>query len=113
MAIKNLQGKVKNLKAELYILKKSGHSGGASSANKKNFRITPNWEREGQPYHPTWWSTTYCWSHGAGGHACTDFKNKRPGHKSGPKVQVHCNNKYGRQHIWLVTVTLMVRFQYK
>ena len=58
-AMKKLQGEVKNLKSEVSSLNNSGHSGGASAANKDNCRMTPRWKREGQSHHPTWWSTTY------------------------------------------------------
>ena len=66
--MRNLQGEIKNLKTKMYSLKKSRHSGGAGAANKDNGRIAPSRKREGPYHHPTWWSTTYCWSHGAGGH---------------------------------------------
>ena len=67
--MKNLQGGVNNLKAEVASLKRSDHSGGAGAANKDKGRMEPKWKREGLAHHPTWWSTTYCWSHGEGGHA--------------------------------------------
>ena len=71
-ATKNLQGEVKNLKAEAANLKKSGHSRSAGAANKVNIIMTPRWKKDGQDHHPTWWSTTYFWSHGAGGHSGSD-----------------------------------------
>ena len=77
MLIRNLQGKVKNLKAEVSNLKKSGHSGGAGGANKENVRMTQRWKQEGQAQHPTWWITTYCWIHGAGGHSGVDYNKNR------------------------------------
>ena len=68
-AIKKLEGEVKNLNAEVASFKKSVHSVSVGSANKYNSRMAPKFKIEGQDHHPTWWSTTYCWSHGAGGHA--------------------------------------------
>ena len=41
-----------------------------------------SWKQEGHAHHPTWWSTTYCCSHGAGSHADTEYNNKRLGHKA-------------------------------
>ena len=67
-AVSNPQGELKNLKAQVASLKKSGHSGGAGAVNKDNGIFLPKWKREVQYHHPTWWITTYCWSHGAGGH---------------------------------------------
>ena len=81
-AMKNLQGEIKNLKAEVYSLKRSGHSGGAGAANKDNSILVPNWKREEQSHHPTWWITTYCWRHGEGNLSGAECKNKRPGHKA-------------------------------
>ena len=43
-AIRKLQGETNNLKAEVAILKKSGHSGGAGTANKDKSRLVPKWE---------------------------------------------------------------------
>ena len=71
-SIKNLHGEVNNLKTEVSSVKRSGHSSGAGSANKDSGRITQRWKQEGQDHYPTWWSTTYFWSHGADGHAGTD-----------------------------------------
>ena len=67
-AMRNLQGELNNLKAEVASLKNSGHSGGAGAAKKENGRLVPKWEIKGQSHHPTWWSTTYCWIYGAVGH---------------------------------------------
>ena len=58
-AMKNLQGKTRNVKAEFASLKNSGHSGGNSAANKDNIGMLPKWKREGQSHHPTCWITTY------------------------------------------------------
>ena len=58
-AINNLQGELKNLKAEVAILKKSGHSGGSGATSKDNGRLVHKRKREGQYHNPTWWSTTY------------------------------------------------------
>ena len=58
-AINNLQGELKNLKVEVAILKKSGHSGGANTTSKDNGRLVHKRKREGQYHNPTWWSTTY------------------------------------------------------
>ena len=41
MAMRNLQGKLKNLKAEVASLKNSGHSSAARAANKDNGRLVP------------------------------------------------------------------------
>ena len=40
-----LQGELKNIKAEVASLKKSGHSGGTGAANKDNVILVPKWER--------------------------------------------------------------------
>ena len=69
--MKNLQRVINNLKAEVASLKKSVYSGTAGAANKDNGRMVTKWKIEGQSHHPTWWSTTYCWSHGVGGHPGT------------------------------------------
>ena len=45
-ATKKLQDEVKNLKAEVASLKKSGHSGGGAAAKKDNSRMTPRWKRK-------------------------------------------------------------------
>ena len=58
ISTRNLQGEFKNLKAEVSRLKKSGHSGGASAADKDNVIMLIKWEREGQFHHTIWWSTT-------------------------------------------------------
>ena len=81
-AIKNLQVEVKNLKAEVANIKKSDHSGGTGAANKDNNIMSLRWKQEGQTDQPTWWSTTYCWSHGPGVHLGEDFKNRRAVHKA-------------------------------
>ena len=79
--IKNLQGEVKNLKAEVASLKNSGHSGSAGAVNKENGRMNPRQKQEGQAHHPTWWITTYWWSHGVGVHSGLEYKNESLGHK--------------------------------
>ena len=66
-AMKNLQGEIKNLKAKVSTLKRSGQSGGASATKHKRLIPDPKWKREVQAHHPTWWSTPYFWSHGVGG----------------------------------------------
>ena len=81
-SMKNLQGGIKNLKEEDFRLKKSGHYGSAGAVNKDNGRMNPRLKQEGQAHHPTWWSTTYCWSHMTGGHSGADYKHKSPGHKA-------------------------------
>ena len=78
----NIQGELKNLKAKVSNLNREGHIDSFSPATKDRGIPELMWKREGQALHPTWWSTTYCWSHGVGGHAGADLKNKRPGHKS-------------------------------
>ena len=44
-AVRNLQGKLKKLKAEIQNFKKSGHSGAAGAAYKNNGRMVPNWKK--------------------------------------------------------------------
>ena len=105
--IRNLQGELKNLKAKMYSPKKSGQFSSNGAANKDNGRVVPQWKREVHFHHPNWWSTTYCWSHGAGVHTVVDCNNKRltqgPGHR---------NNKIGRQYFRLTTGPLTVRVPY-
>ena len=108
-AIKNLQGEVKNLKTEAARLKSSVPSYGARAGHKDNGRMTPKWEIEGQAHHPTWWSTTYCWIHGAEGHSGTEYKKK----EAGPQGICYFNNKDGMQHVRLATGILTVRVRYK
>ena len=43
-AMSNPQGEIKNLKAEVASLNKSGHSGGTSAANRDNCRMVPKWK---------------------------------------------------------------------
>ena len=73
MAMRNLQGELKNLKAKMYNLKKSGHSSAARAAYKDNGIMVPRWKKEGHSHHPTWWSTTYFWNHGAGVHSGSEW----------------------------------------
>ena len=67
-------------------LKKSGHSRSSGADNKDNGILVPKWKREGQSHRPTWWITTYCWSHGAGSHPGAEWNHKRLGHKSEEKA---------------------------
>ena len=81
-AIKNLQGEVKNLKAEVATFKRSGHPGGIITTKYKRALPDPKWKREGKHHHPNWWSTPYCWIHGEGGRSGTEGKSNNPFHKS-------------------------------
>ena len=53
-AMKNLQGEVKKLKAEVTTLKGSGHNDGTSATKHNRGRPEPKWKRELQDHHPTW-----------------------------------------------------------
>ena len=57
--VKTLQGDSKNVKAEVFTLKRSYHSAGAGAAKNKRDRPETKWRREGQDHHPIWWSITY------------------------------------------------------
>ena len=81
-AVHNLRVYIKNLKADVATLKKSGHSGDAGATNKGWSRVEPKWKMYGQSQHPTWWISTYCWRHDVGGHRGKQRKTKKKGHKA-------------------------------
>ena len=81
-AMKKLKMEVKTSAPKLPPSIGQATSRGASTTKHKRGRPYPKWKREGQSTHPTWWSTSYCWSHGAGGHSGAEFKRKKPDHKT-------------------------------